>query len=527
MKIKDVTPSLQKDQLITLINSLTKAEKRNFKLYANRTQSKNTLRFIQLFDVLDKQTVYDEAAVFKKIPRLSKSQLANLKRHLYKQILTSLRLIHIQKNIDIQIREQIDFARILYGKGLYLQSLRLLDRIKSTAVEHNQDLLQLEIIEFQKLIEERHITRSRRIKNKVERLIDEAAKTSSITNNRCLLSNLKIKIHGLYIQVGHVKNEKDLIIVKEFFKSNLQGVEQRGLSFFEKVYRSQSYVWYYYILLDFQNCSKYAIDWVKLFDKSPNMIDKDPALYMRGLHYVLTSLFNLKDYDRFVEYLTKFESLVADKEKDLSEISQTIAFLYLYTAKINKHYLEGTFKEGLTIVPVIKKKIKRYEQTLDVHRVMVFYFKISYLYFANGDAETALDYLNEIINLKAGHLREDIQGYARLLHLICHFELGHYELLPYLADSTQRFLEKLEELNKAPRETLRFLRSVINKVPKEHPEAFQEYYENLVKINKDPFEKRAFLYLDTLTWAESKVKKKSIRSIAASQFKARKKASKK
>ena len=239
MKIKHVTPTTQKDQLLTLINTMTKAEKRSFKLYANRIQGNSQQRFIQLFDVLDKQTEYDEQAVFKKIPRLSKSQLANLKRHLYKQILTSLRLTHIQKEIDIEIREQIDFARILYGKGLYLQSLRLLDRIKPLAIEHNQDLLTLEIIEFQKLIEERHITRSRTIKNKVERLIEEAAELSGITNNRCKLSNLKIKIHGLYIQVGHVKKEKDLIIVKEFFKSNLQGIQLKGLSFFEKVF-SQS-----------------------------------------------------------------------------------------------------------------------------------------------------------------------------------------------------------------------------------------------------------------------------------------------
>ncbi len=519
MKIKELSLSAPKDQLLTLINSMTKAEKRNFKLYANRTQSNNTLRFIQLFDVLDKQKEYDEVGVFKKIPRLNKSQLANLKRHLYKQILTSLRLIHIQKKVDIQIREQIDFARILYGKGLHLQSLRLLDRIKPIAIENNQDLLQLEIIEFQKLIEERHITRSRTVKNKVEGLIKEAAKRSSITNNRCLLSNLKIKVHGLYIQVGHVKNEKDLIFVEGFFESSIKGLERKGLSFFEKVYLSQSYVWYNYILLDFKNCGKHAMDWVSLFEKNPNMIEKDPDLYMRGLHYVLTSLFNLKDYDRFIIYLQRFEDFMKKEGKGLSEISQTIAFLYLYTARINKHYLEGTFKEGLKMVPAIKKNIKRYEKTIDVHRVLVFYFKIAYLYFANGDPETALDYLNEIINLKAGHLREDIQSYSRLLQLICHFELGHYELLPYLADSTQRFLEKMKELSRAQEETLRFLRGSINKVPNEQQIAFADLYKNLKKISRDRFEKRSFLYLDTLTWAESKVKNKSIREVAQEKFK--------
>ena len=149
---------------------MTKAEKRNFKLYVNRLQSKSDVKFVQLFDVVDKMKVWDDSIVFKKIPSIKKSQLANLKRHLYKQILISLRLIHIQKNVDIQIREQIDFARILYGKGLYIQSLKLLDRIQQIAEDNHQDILQLEILEFQKVIEERHITRSRQTSNKVELL---------------------------------------------------------------------------------------------------------------------------------------------------------------------------------------------------------------------------------------------------------------------------------------------------------------------------------------------------------------------
>ena len=101
------------DQLFNLIKGLTKAEKRNFKLYAKRTQQSSDAKFIRLFDVIDGMDEYDEAQVFKRIRGLSRSQLSNLKRHLYSQLLSSLRLIHISKNIDIQIRDQIDFARIL------------------------------------------------------------------------------------------------------------------------------------------------------------------------------------------------------------------------------------------------------------------------------------------------------------------------------------------------------------------------------------------------------------------------------
>ena len=518
MKLTDVTSTGSRDQLFTLIKSLTKAEKRNFKLYANRNKSNSDLRFIRLFDVLDKQSEYDEAAIFKKINKLSKSQLANLKRHLTKQILTSLRLIHIQKNVDTQIREQIDFARILYGKGFYLQSLRLLDRIKTIAIDNHQDLLHLEIIEFQKLIEERHITRSRLVKNKVETLIEESFEKSRIIENSCKLSNLKIQIHGLYIQVGHVKDEKDEIMVKEFFKSNLQGIHHKGLSFFEKIYLAQSYVWYYYILLDFKNCCKHAIDWVSLFNKNPNAKEEDPDLYMRGLHYVLTSLYNLQDYKRFMTYLEEFESFVKERGKRLPELSKTIAFLYLSTAEINRYYLEGSFTEGLKLVPNIRRNIRRYLHSLDVHRVMVFYFKIAYLYFASGDAASALDYLNHILDMKGKHLREDIQCYSRLLQLMCHYELGNYDLLPYLADSSLRFFEKMKEVNKVPIITLRFLRKVINRVPAEHQEAFIEFQKELKKVSKDRFEKRAFLYLDIMTWVESKARKTSVRQIARARF---------
>ena len=123
---------------------------------------------------MDKLSCYDEEQILKKIPTIKKAQLSNQKRHLYKQLLISLRLIHIQKNIDIQIREQLDFAKILYNKGLYQQSLKLLERVKSIAFENHQDIQHLEIIEFEKLIESRHTTRS--IENRADELAVESEK---------------------------------------------------------------------------------------------------------------------------------------------------------------------------------------------------------------------------------------------------------------------------------------------------------------------------------------------------------------
>ena len=77
---------------------------------------------------------YDKSGIIKKV------QLSNLKSYLYKQILVSIRLNIPSQNIRYQLREQIDFAAILYNKGLYKQSLKILDKTKILALENRRSL---------------------------------------------------------------------------------------------------------------------------------------------------------------------------------------------------------------------------------------------------------------------------------------------------------------------------------------------------------------------------------------------------
>lgn len=149
----------KQEPLFYLIKSLTKAEKRNFKLYVLRQEGNATAKFVALFDVIDGITDYDEQKILKRTS-VSKSQLPNMKAHLYRQILVSLRLLSVQHSTRMQLREQIDFARVLYDKGLYKQSLKVLDKAKKAALTAEQTTIALEIVEFEKNIETLHITRS-------------------------------------------------------------------------------------------------------------------------------------------------------------------------------------------------------------------------------------------------------------------------------------------------------------------------------------------------------------------------------
>ena len=160
-------PNKSTDPLFQLVKSLEKSEKRNFKLFVKKGSGED-LKIVQLFDALDKMENYDEALLLKRTPSLAKQQLSNMKAYLYKKILTSLRQLKDKDNLVLQLSEYMEHAHILYNKGLYLQSLKILDKMKELAISSNQTTYLMQAIFFEKKIESLHITRS--IQGKAEEL---------------------------------------------------------------------------------------------------------------------------------------------------------------------------------------------------------------------------------------------------------------------------------------------------------------------------------------------------------------------
>lgn len=509
-------PTPSEDAVFRLVKSLTKAEKRHFKLYVNRLSGADDILFMQLFNAMDKHQEYQEEVILQKVPAIKRQQLSNLKRHLYSQLLTSLRLLGTSKIPELAIREQVDFARILYGKGLYLQSLKILDKAKQAAREAHKDLLELAIIEFEKVIESRHITRS--MENRAEQLTRESDRRKEVIVSYSNLSNLALRLYGLYLKIGHARNEKDLEYVKKFFEDNLPKVNLPTLTFFEKIHFYQAHVWYSHIVQNFSQYFRYSSKWVELFHTNPNMLKADHDLYLRGVNNLLTAAFLTGYQSKLKETLEKLSIFQEEYSKNLDTNSSVLAFQYYFTGLINLHFTQGTFSEGIKIIPELEEKLKLYSPYLDQHRILVFYYKIACLYFASGDNARALDYLNQIINLKAGTLREDIQCFARFLHLIAHYELGNYNLLEYLVKSVYRFLAKMEDLNQVQQEILKFLRQTLHREQRDLRDGFIDLRAKLAPLADDALERRSFLYLDILGWLDSKIQNRPVQDIIREKF---------
>jgi len=512
-------PNLSTDALFILLKSLERAEKRNFKLYVTRNTASTDLKIIQLFDALDKMKDYDEEELLRKNESIQKQQLSNLKAHLYDQILASLRVLKQHENIDLQIHEQLDHAKILYNKGLYLQSLRLLEKIKILTKQNNQVTYLLQVLFLEKKIESLHITRS--MEDRAKQLSEEIDDVNQRLTLIAKASNLSLQLYGWYIQHGHARNDDDRTILDKMIQDPVLETISTSNGFYEQLYRFQCMCWHSFINQDFLLHYRYSKKWVDLYEANENMKTIETAQYIKGLHNLISAFFDLRNLPKFkdaIAILEKFSEapIVLDNKNN-----QIQCFVYIYIAKINQHFLEGSFSEGLDMIPSMEEQLKEIEPFIDSHRVLVFYYKIACLYFGAGAPAKAIDYLNNIINWKL-NLRDDLQCYARLLHLIAHFELGNMEVVNYLSKSVYRFMGKMDNLSTVEEVLFNFLKKMIQKygragvagINKEELKlAFEELLKILGPLEHNKLESRAFMYLDIISWLESRIQNKDVQTI--------------
>ena len=508
------------DILFQLIQSLEKAEKRNFKLYVKRNSANEDLKIIELFDALDKLPEYDEALLLKRLSSIKKPQLANIKSHLYKQLLASLRLIKSADSIDMQLNEQLDYARILYNKGLYHQSLKILEKLKEIAREHYKYNFLVQVVSWEKKIETLHITRS--MQHRGELLADEVIEINTRVDMVARLSNLALQLYSWYIENGHARNEQDEKVVEGFFKKHLPEGAENQTGFYEQLYLFQSYTWYAFIRQNFLVYYRYAQKWVDLFRANPIMIKVETGYYIKGMHALMNAHFDLRNFEAFEIELNAFKDFSKSELGQKHENHRAQTFVYLYNAWINQHFMKGTFAEGLQLVPELETQLDINRLFIDSHRFLIFNYKIANMYFGNGQYTVAIDYLHKIIHGEA-EMRNDLHCYARLLHLLSHYELGNFEIIDSLTRSVYRFMSKLNNLTVVEEKIFKFLQQSFRFSRTELRKELNKLLDEIKQLEKNRFQTRSFAYLDIISWLESKSTGKTLSQVIGEKYASTKK----
>jgi hypothetical protein len=306
--------------------------------------------------------------------------------------------------------------------------------------------------------------------------------------------------------------------VTKYFKDRLPDYKISELGFREKLWLYKSYLWYSFLTQDFLACYKYSKKWVDLFHEYPAMIRLNPVFFLNGNQNLLEALFFIRRHDKFLDTLNNLIRVTNQDWFPKDDNVESLTFLYISSNKFNAHFMEGTFKQGLPLIPDTLEGLRKHKSRIDEHHVMVFYYKFASLYFGIGDYHKCIEFLEKIISNKSLQMREDLLCFSRILNLVAHYEAGLDYNLESLIKSTYKFLIKMEDLHMVQKEMIKFLKRLGDIYPQDIKAAFKGLHAKLKVFENDPYEKRAFLYLDVLSWLESNIENKSVESIIRRKY---------
>ncbi|MBK8043489.1 MAG: hypothetical protein IPK21_13030 [Haliscomenobacter sp.] len=278
------------------------------------------------------------------------------------------------------------------------------------------------------------------------------------------------------------------------------------------------YYWQHYLLGEYARCLEFAQQWVRLYDRDARMIDPDVDMYLIGLNHLLVSSFSLRDYEVFRDTLTRLETFRSGQYARLNYNSKILSFLAVHQGRYNLHFLEGSFQEGLKLIPRTLRRLKIYEGRLDPHKVLILYYKIAWMYMGAGQPGSAIDYLNKILNAPGKSLREDLQAYTQLLFIMAHYDLENFDMLDYRIQNTARFISQMKESSKLQKEAILFFRALLSAPPSARLALFEGFGAQLAEYRNDPYEQRAFIFLDLPAWVDAKIQDLPLAAVVAQRF---------
>jgi hypothetical protein len=251
-----------------------------------------------------------------------------------------------------------------------------------------------------------------------------------------------------------------------------------------------------------------------LFEGNELIIQSKLEMYVKAINSLLDSQSKLSQYEEFIQTSLKFEAIVSQESLRVSDNVNYLMFKYSSKHNLDKYFMLGEFNKGVIEVEEITSKLDIYADKLNDHSKQIFYYKFACMYFGNNQYKDAVTWLNKIINAKDEDIRSDISGFARILILISHYELNNDDLVEYYVRSTYRFLAKKDDLHFYQTRILRFLKR-LNSITtaKDLQSAFADLLDHLIPLTTNPYEKRAFVYFDIISWLESKIQNRPVKEV--------------
>ncbi len=490
------------NELFDLIRSLSKSEKRFFKLQsALQSGDKN---YVRLFDTIDKMDEYDEELI-KKTFRGEKfiRHLPSEKNHLYKLILKALRSYYGDTSISSILKQEIKNIEILYNKALFDECNKFLMWAKKLAIQYEKFYYHFELINWEKTLLEEAFEDGQFTKD-LDSLIREEQDVIDKLRNLAAYHVLYSKINYVFRSGGFSRTEENRAIIDEIVNHPLIREKNTALS-----KRAATICFYTQGFCHMANGD--YVSALSKFSRVREILDSNEHLrvdlakrYVRTVSNVINCNIYLGNVDQAREDIAGMRAMRGIEGFNHTDVEVSI-FRNAGMAELELCRYTGDFEKGVRDAEEIVKSMAEFEGRLNKEAELTFFYQFAYIYFGVGQYNKALQWINKILNDNENTLRQDLYSYARLFNLAIHYELGNLDLLEYTIKSTARYLQKRERDYPLEKVIIDHFRKLIRSQQSErkaHLESFKKEIDKMRGIEENEVVLR---YFDFSSWLESKI----------------------
>jgi hypothetical protein len=495
-------------QLYELIHSMSKSEKRYFKV----NNAKESSIYVQVFDLIIGQTIYDNAALKICLETEGiKSSLARVQHHLYQLLLKSLGDFQTNKHPRYEVLDAIQHYIVLRDRGLHHQGRKILQNGLDKAEQYNYYGLMLEIYDLMEDWVTEEASYDEALKQKINLQIS-TEKHRDYTNT---VLDLKAQIYELrlfFLKQNFARTAEQRSFLLQFLSKHETALKREKNSLKQRLLLT-ILIYVYYGLQDYKQLLSTETKRLKLLEEVAFEAHVSPFLvyaYHRNLLWILLRNKNYKAHERLRQKMQKNNywkaTFTADFYTIKLEIADKVTQLY---ARVEQGQYSPAYHQMKVLWRLHENTTKYWDTNLLVNTLILCINTT----FCLGKYEETIDWLQLLEQEVPPAYLLPYRNMGKIAHLLIHDALGDVKYIQNVLESTRIRLYRKHDFFEVASLFLKFFKKNNTQNQADEKALLLEYKQKMEVVAQQEGQKGFFILFNFVDWFDSKLEKNTIANL--------------
>ena len=501
-----------------LVLSLTKTEKRYYKLFARLNKQDSNL--LSLFDAISiKGLITDKELREYFVSKTFLQHLDVYKVHLKESILHSMRSFHQARNMNNILHNHLADANFLFAKGLYKQCYKLILRSKVLAQESGNYPSLLELIK----LEGELIRLNENLQNQNKKIIILSDEENAVVNNLIIESQSGYKITTAELLVKKFEklgDDIDYVALKNLFaeikiaEKDLTPLLQRKLFLIKAEFHK--------ILYQYEEAQQYLLKYLTTLENSTILLRENTEQYIMVMQEHISLCIRMNQYQEAFqknEELKKLPEMLNKIQKRNNHLLCKVEGYY-HQHKISIYLHCGEMEKALKSIKEAELYLTQKNVIINTETKAEVIMLQCYFHFMMNDHIKSKDHFFINKNLLTSIVNSDSAINIYLLNYLLEYVKGNRHSRRSALRLLYRGLLKGKSLSQFENICIGILRksAITGKKSKSKIVWERILLKELHQLRSGPLWESRYIRFDLISWLESRQQKKPFFQILQEKY---------